>query len=88
MWLNGTRLPDPASVDRIADVLGLDVDLVLTLAGHRPATEALAPDDPRIELCAKVRRVKWTPERTETLNDVLDRWLRFDRAAKEKGNEG
>lgn len=45
-WHRGTRVPDPASIDRIADVFGLPVDDVLTLAGHRPATE------PRLVTCS------------------------------------
>lgn len=36
MWVNGQRVPDPASCDRIADVLFVDVDEVLAIAGHRP----------------------------------------------------
>lgn len=38
-WVNGQRVPDPASCDRIADALGVDVDEVLMLAGHRPRIE-------------------------------------------------
>ena len=45
-WVTGQRRPDPASCDRIADALGLDVDEVLTAAGHRPAR--YVEDDPLI----------------------------------------
>ena len=35
-WLTGARIPDPDSCDRIADVLFVDPDEVLVIAGHRP----------------------------------------------------
>lgn len=35
-WVRGVRTPTPESCDRIADVLVMDVDDVLTRAGHRP----------------------------------------------------
>lgn len=35
-WVNDRTLPSPASVDRIADVLMVDVDEALAIAGHRP----------------------------------------------------
>ena len=34
-WLQGRR-PDPASLERVAVALGVDLDALLTLAGHRP----------------------------------------------------
>lgn len=36
-WVNGKTIPSPASIDLIADVLLVNVDELLTLAGHRPA---------------------------------------------------
>ncbi len=36
MWVSGDRNPSPRSIDRIADVFAVDVDFLLTLAGHRP----------------------------------------------------
>ena len=35
-WLNGNRNPSPKSIDKIADVLFVDPDEVLAIAGHRP----------------------------------------------------
>lgn len=35
-WVNDKRIPDPSSIHRIADVLFVDVDEVLAIAGHRP----------------------------------------------------
>ena len=44
-WLQGRR-PDPASLERVASALGVDLDGVLTLAGHRPRSPR--DDDPRV----------------------------------------
>lgn len=82
-WLNGQRLPSPASCDRIADVFGLPVDDVLTLAGHRPATEPIKPDDPRTEFIGLVKRVRWTPERVAMMRSILTGMVEYDR--KERG---
>lgn len=38
-WVRNERVPDPSSCDRIADALGLDIDVVLAAAGHRPNIE-------------------------------------------------
>lgn len=35
-WILGVRTPDPESCEKIADVLFVDVDEVLAIAGHRP----------------------------------------------------
>lgn len=69
-WLRGRR-PDPASLERVAEALGADLDLLLTLAGHRPRTPR--DDDPRVaSLVAKVRQVTWTPERFLIVDALLD----------------
>lgn len=39
-WVNGQRGPDPASCERIADGLGVDVGEVRTLVGHRPRVDS------------------------------------------------
>lgn len=70
-WARGERLPEPASIQRLAAVLGMDVDEVLSHAGHRPPgydepDEAIRavigimhrlPDSDRaeVELCARFR---------------------------------
>ena len=69
-WLNGRR-PDPASLERVAVALGVDLDGLLTLAGHRPRS----PRDDDVwtaTLVAKVRQVRWTPERFLIVDAVLD----------------
>ena len=69
-WLRGRR-PDPASLERVATALGMDLDALLTLAGHRPRTPR--DDDPRVAaLVAKIRQVQWTPERFLILDALLD----------------
>jgi transcriptional regulator with XRE-family HTH domain len=69
-WLRGRR-PDPASLERVATALGVDLDALLTLAGHRPPT--VRDDDPRVAaLVAKIRQVQWTPERFLIVDALLD----------------
>jgi len=69
-WLQGRR-PDPASLERVASALGVDLDALLTLAGHRPRSPR--DDDPRVaSLVAKVRQVTWTPERFLIVDALLD----------------
>lgn len=78
-WIRNERIPDPESCDRIADVLGVDVDLVLTLAGHRPATEPIDPDDPVTELVSMIRRVQWNTDRLAGVRSILRGYLEMDR---------
>jgi transcriptional regulator with XRE-family HTH domain len=69
-WLRGRR-PDPASLERVAAALGVDLDALLTLAGHRPRSPR--DDDPRVAtLIAKVRQVQWTAERFLIVDALLD----------------
>ena len=69
-WLQGRR-PDPASLERVASALGVDLDALLTLAGYRPRSPR--DDDPRVaSLVAKVRQVTWTPERFLIVDALLD----------------
>lgn len=69
-WLHGRR-PDPASLERVAAALGVDLDALLTLAGHRP--RSARDDDPRVAtLAAKVRQIEWTPERFLIVDNLLD----------------
>lgn len=84
-WIRGERLPSTDSCQRIADVLNVDPDWVLTLAGHRPNVEELAPDDPRTDLIAMVRRVRWDAEREAIVRGVLDAMLK---AGKPTGGGG
>jgi transcriptional regulator with XRE-family HTH domain len=69
-WLRGRR-PETASLERIAAALGVDVDALLTMAGHRPRSPH--DDDPWVAtLVTKVRQVRWTPERFLLVEAMLD----------------
>ncbi len=73
-WVTGVRVPSPESCDRLADVLGADLDHVLALAGHRPAALLYEPDAERAAIIAAVRRVDLTPERVAVLRTLLEVW--------------
>jgi transcriptional regulator with XRE-family HTH domain len=83
-WFRGERVPDPDSCDVIADVLHVDRDEVLALAGHRPPDIELAPDDPRRDLKALIDRVAWDEERVDTVRGMLGRWYDHDQNKKRK----
>lgn len=70
MWLNGQRIPDPESCDRIADLLRADGDYVLTLAGHRPADPVYATDDPRNDIISQLPKI--TNEQALNLLDMIE----------------
>jgi transcriptional regulator with XRE-family HTH domain len=78
-WMTGERQPSSRSCDLLADVLGVDLDLVLTLAGHRPGPEDLAPDDQRATIIALLERINLTPDRAAGLQGTLTSWLELDR---------
>lgn len=78
-WVAGTRNPDPAAIDRIADVFGLDVDTVLTIAGHRPDVGELQPGDARLEIIGLVKRIDWDPSRLGVITGILNQWMDEDR---------
>ena len=68
-WLQGRR-PDPASLERVASALGVDLDALLTLAGHRPRSPR--DDDPRVAaLVAKVRQVEVITGRGTPVADAI-----------------
>ncbi len=75
-WVNGRRVPDPASCDLLADVFGADVDYVLMLAGHRPPDFDDGVDPERAGLIASLRRVELTPDRAATLRALFEQWAR------------
>lgn len=74
-------MPDPPSIDKIADVFGLPVDTVLTIAGHRPATEPVNADDPRELLAQRVRRMPNDPILIASIEGVM---RAFEDAMKRK----
>ena len=70
-WWKGNRVPDSDSCDLIADALGVDLDLVLWQAGHRPMTQPVSPDDPRVDIHGLVDRVEWTPGNVKMITRIL-----------------
>lgn len=77
-WFNG-RQPSPEYIDRIADVLGADRDLVLSLAGHRALDEELDPESPAGRIHALVDRMEWTDEKVIAIEGLLQMYLEADR---------
>src|ERR687898_1191527 len=86
-WMTGERQPSSHSCDLLADVLGVDLDLVLTLAGHRPGPETIAPDDQRAAIIALLERINLTPDRAAGLQGTLTSWLELDREER-RGENG
>lgn len=84
LWLDGKRVPTPRSIDKIADVLGADLDTLLTIAGHRPQALDDDPDSPEAILSAMVRRVAWDAGRYELVETMLRTFLEQDRRAREQ----
>jgi len=78
-WVRNDRIPDPQSCDVIADALGIDVDRVLVLAGHRPDIEAIPVDDARATLLALMRQVRLTDDRAALLAATIRSWIELDR---------
>lgn len=87
-WMTGKRRPSPASCDLIADALGVDTDVVLTLVGHRPATNPPAPRDEREEIVALLWRIEPNPDRLGGLRATLQDWYERDRARKKSAADG
>lgn len=76
-WMRGERVPTPPNCDTIADVLGVSLDTVLAVAGHRPDP---APDDPPevADLIALLRRIKMDPRKNAMIRANLLAILAFD----------
>ncbi len=78
-WMSGHRRPSPASCNVLADAFGVDPDVVLAVAGYRTPPEPLDPDDPRQRITSLLRRVRLTPDRTRTIEAILETYLETDR---------
>ena len=78
-WMTGERQPSSRSCDLLADVLGVDLDLVLTLAGHRPGPEAPRRTTSAPTIIALLERINLTPDRAAGLLGTLTSWLELDR---------
>lgn len=87
-WARDERTPSPVTIDKMADVLSVDVDFLLTLAGHRPQVIEIDPDSPTARLMPLIERVNWDayPGRLDTLEKELQWMIERDREA-ESGKE-
>lgn len=78
-YINGHRVPDPDTCDKIADVLSIDLDLVLWQAGHRPNIDVIDPDDPATTIISLAKRVDWSKgERFEWVEGFMRQWINVD----------
>jgi transcriptional regulator with XRE-family HTH domain len=88
-WARDERVPSPAKVEDIADALDVDVDYVLTVAGHRPPDVEIDPDSPTAQLMPLIEKIDWAsrPGRIEEMEAELRFMIEIDRrkeAAKRK----
>jgi len=70
-WVRGQRVPSPESCDLIADALGVDLDVVLFNAGHRPTVPDIDPASREAEVLGMVHRIDWERE-GEGIEMVVD----------------
>lgn len=79
-WIRDERRPSTGSVDKIADVLGLDVDLVLSIAGHRPRDIDLDPESATARLMPLIEKIDWQsrPGRLEEMEAELRFMIEID----------
>jgi transcriptional regulator with XRE-family HTH domain len=80
-WLSGERTPTARSCDRLAEILGVDADLVLTTAGHRPASRPIPPSDSRDRIITLIERLDMSPAQAAGLEAMLRAWLDEQHAA-------
>lgn len=82
-WIRGARVPSPTSLVKIADVLDVDVDRLLVIAGHRPAVAGVKEVDPAgSKLADRVLRLgALTQEEASALSYVVGR-MEADRRGK------
>ena len=74
-WLAGKR-PSSDSCDLIADAIGVSVDTVLTMAGHRPAPADFNPDDLAARLAERIRMESLSSIEVGSIAALLDHWQR------------
>lgn len=81
-WLSGQRRPNSESCDLIADALGVDTDVVLTLVGHRPGKQPISPTDEREAIIDLLWLIEPTQDRLGGLKGTLQNWYEIDRTRK------
>lgn len=84
-WIHG-RMPNGRYIERIADVLVLDYDLVATKAGYRPRELLeIDPESATARLMPLIEQIDWEtrPGRLEGLEFELRQMIEWDRMRKE-----
>lgn len=79
MWLHNQRTPSTSSSDKIADVLGVDADLVLAMAGHRPLDDEIDPESVAARIMSLVARVHWNDDRIAAIEGPLQAFIDADK---------
>lgn len=85
-WING-RIPEAALIERIADVLVLDYDVVATKAGYRPRELLnVDPDSPTARLAPLIEQIDWAsrPGRLEEVEAEYRFMIESDRKRKRR----
>lgn len=81
-WMDGRR-PDTDYIDRIAELLHADYDMLLSLSGHRPRDLGVDPNSPPERLYAMLKRIDWSdPQREHLIDALLTQMLDFDRESR------
>jgi transcriptional regulator with XRE-family HTH domain len=89
-WVNG-RVPEAALLEKIADVLIVDYDVVATKAGYRPK-ELLQvdPNSPEARLLPLIRQVPWDERQLRMFEEqlrILIKGLRGEYFTSEESND-
>lgn len=76
-WIKHGDQPKGIHLERIADVLVSDYDLVATKAGYRPKELMLEvdPNSPEGQLVPMIRQVTWTDDYLDTVKSILKGWI-------------
>lgn len=84
-WSRGIRQPDPASLERLAFVLGADPDYVLALGGHRRVSDAAPLSDRERRTADLAAMIRDLPQSDLAPVEVLVRGL-HDAAVKREAD--
>jgi transcriptional regulator with XRE-family HTH domain len=87
-WVRAEAVPTPESCRRLAEVLGVPVDRLLSLAGHRPPDAAECPlerdpSDPRVQLANEILAAELPPEVVAGLRAQVRQVADFARRQRE-----
>lgn len=83
-WING-RLPEASLLERIADVLVLDYDILATRAGYRPRELLeMDPDSAEAQLLPYIRAIEWSERELEMVKAQLRFLAEVQRGAHDR----